>query len=271
MSGAEDIAGWRKALEQQLAREPSPLVRRVAVLAETGSTQDAALALADGEPGALVVAARQSAGRGRLGRTWVDQEGRGLAATFALSAERFPPGRLSVAAGLGAAMALDELGLSCGKLGVRWPNDVVEPRPRPGGGRKVAGVLIEVRGRLALVGVGINVTYREEDFPPELRTTAISVAQLRRPGGEQGPISRLEVAASLVWALHRALELDEDALRAAWLEREVLRGSTQRFVHGGREVGGIVESIDPTGEIVLMTLAGQRERLPCLATSLVRP
>jgi BirA family transcriptional regulator, biotin operon repressor / biotin---[acetyl-CoA-carboxylase] ligase len=267
----EPISGWRRALEQQLAREPSPLIRRVAVLAETTSTQEAALPLAVGEPGVLVVAARQTAGRGRLGRTWVDQEGRGLAATFVLSPERFAPGRLSVAAGLAAAMGLDELGLSCGRLGLRWPNDVVEPLPRPGGGRKVAGVLIEVRQGLALVGIGINVSYREEDFPAELHGSAVSLAQLRRPGGDGAGLSRLDVAASLVWAMHRALELDDDALRAAWLEREVLMGSTQRFVHGGREVGGIVESIEPTGDIVLRTESGERERLPSLATSLVKP
>jgi BirA family biotin operon repressor/biotin-[acetyl-CoA-carboxylase] ligase len=179
-----------------------------------------------------------------------------------LRAAEAPPERLSLVAGVAAASALDCLAQNCPSWGLRWPNDVVEPVPRPGGGRKVGGVLIEVRDALALVGIGINVGQEFDDFPPELRGKAVS---LRMLGADA---SRIRVADALLRSLHHALAADPGPLAAAWMERDVLGGSTQTFIHKGKRIRGVVESIDPAHEIIVRT-GDLKLRLPALTTSLV--
>lgn len=118
------------------------------------STQDEAARCA-GERPTLVVAARQSAGRGRLGRHW-DTAPRALAASLAVS----PPWRpqdypkISLVAALAGRSALGE-GLEC-----KWPNDLLCD------GEKVAGFLVEASGESVVVGMGVNLwwPHRPEGF-----------------------------------------------------------------------------------------------------------
>ena len=116
-----------------------------------GSTQDVAReAVCEGAVGpVLVVAQRQSSGRGRRGRRWVHSPG-GLAFTLAIEAPPDAPAAWpTMAAALGAARAIEaHAGVA---LGIKWPNDLVH------GGRKVGGVLAEAHGSRSLVGVGLNV------------------------------------------------------------------------------------------------------------------
>lgn len=260
----DDPADWTERLQQVIASGSIWTTERVEVLSEAASTQDEAFARAKGEPGLMLLAVRQTAGRGRLGRGWVQRGELGLAVTFVLDAGKFDPATISLAAGLAAARAIEGRVKSIREFGLRWPNDVVEPVPRPGGGRKVAGVLVEVRDGLALVGIGVNVLQQAGDFPEELRGRAVSLHQL---GSD---VLRIEVAEGLVRELHRALSLPKRLLAQAWVELDVLVGSTQEFVHDGRRYGGVVESIEPANEIVLRMGAEKFARLPASSTSLVR-
>jgi BirA family biotin operon repressor/biotin-[acetyl-CoA-carboxylase] ligase len=132
----------------------------------TRSTQAAALALAaDGAPEwTLVAAGHQTAGRGRLGRTWTDDPGRALMFSFVLRPELDPArgGVLSLLAGLAVAEACDE---AAGvRAACKWPNDVLL------GGRKAAGVLAEsslAAGRIehVVVGIGVNLGSPPEGIP----------------------------------------------------------------------------------------------------------
>jgi BirA family biotin operon repressor/biotin-[acetyl-CoA-carboxylase] ligase len=264
--GEPEVHAWAERLERELhAAKPPALFDRVIALEETASTQDAALALCQARPGLIVLASRQTAGRGRLGRQWHHHADRGLAMTFVLSAGAFLASRLSIAAGLACAAALDSFSGDAAPLGVRWPNDVVEAHPSPGGGRKLAGILVEVRESVSLLGIGINVNQLENDDPPELHGRIVSLRRLA--GGE--PIDRAEVAAALVRNVQRALSMELPELIQRWLARDVLTGSMQTFIHDGREIRGQVESLEPTGEIVVRTIAtGERSRLPALTTSL---
>lgn len=259
----DDPADWAQRLEETIRELHIWIIDRVAVVPETPSTQDAAFELARGKPGLMLLAERQTAGRGRLGRTWVQHGGLGVAVTFVLDAAKLDAGRLSMAAGVAAAKALDGCVAPPAGFGLRWPNDVVEATGRPGGGRKVAGVLIEIREGLALLGVGVNVFQKEHNFPPELRGSAVSLLQL-------GPTSdRIGVAQGLLRELHRAMSAEPGLLAHDWTARDVLTGSRQVFIHQHQRVEGIVESIDPAHEIVLRTSPGRTVRLPALATSLV--
>jgi BirA family biotin operon repressor/biotin-[acetyl-CoA-carboxylase] ligase len=116
------------------------------VLEDIPSTQDEAAARAHDAP-VLVVAARQSAGRGRVGRRW-ESAPRALAASLAVYPETwegadFP--RLSLVAGLAARSALGS------DLDCKWPNDLLL------GDAKVAGLLAEVVGDLVVIGLGVNL------------------------------------------------------------------------------------------------------------------
>ncbi|MEM1509143.1 MAG: biotin--[acetyl-CoA-carboxylase] ligase [Thermofilaceae archaeon] len=136
------------------------------------STQEIAAMLAESgvNEGAVVIAEEQTAGRGRLSRSWVSPHG-GLWFTIVLKPEKFTH-LLSLAIGTAIATALRELfGI---EARLKWPNDVqVE-------GRKVGGILVECTSeaeklRYALVGIGVNVN---NELPSELRDVAVSIREL---------------------------------------------------------------------------------------------
>ena len=110
--------------------------------------------------GALVVADHQSAGRGRLGRSWEAPAGTALLCSLLLKP---PPERnvpeLSLVAGIAVADTLERmLGLS---VQIKWPNDVMLRR------RKVAGCLAEARDDNVVLGIGVNVNQTREQLPPK--------------------------------------------------------------------------------------------------------
>lgn len=248
---SEDVTAWADAIEAAIARERVSIVSRVRVLASTRSTQDAARR--ERGPGVMVLADRQTEGRGRMGRTWFqgrggEAAGKGLAATFAIDRRDHAP--LSIAAGIAACEAC-ETGLT-GRLGLKWPNDVVERSTE----RKLAGVLIEAAGDVSLVGVGINVGHAEADWPDGLRGRATS---LREMGVER---SRLDVAIALLVSLDRALALAEEPLLDRWRSRDILAGTERTFAlsagaMGGGSVRGRVLGIDPALSIMLADGSGE--------------
>lgn len=275
------LSAWAPRIESLIRAGTFTLIDRVQVLASTSSTQDAARTFASGDaslgPGVCVLAGVQMAGRGRLGRAWSDERGLGLAMTLAFDpawlmgsgAETLP-----LAVGIAVCRACEGLIGRKHVLGLRWPNDVVE-RGRVtarGGGRKVAGVLIEREsrpngGELLLIGVGVNVSQARDDYPAELRDQAASLRMLA--AGTAGAPTRLDAACAVLAELERAIVLTTDGIRHAWMKRDVLVGTRRTFIHSGKPVTGIVEGIDPTSRILVRTNLGNVVALPALSTSLV--
>ncbi len=139
-------------------------------LDETGSTNDAARALAaeGAAAGTAVAARRQTAGRGRLDHKWVSAEG-GLYASVVLRSGIRSASRLSAASGEWVARALESLGPL--RLRAVAPNDLFA------GGRKIAGVLVErvfSAGRPAFAVVGIGVNVAQASFPEGLEATTLA-------------------------------------------------------------------------------------------------
>jgi biotin-(acetyl-CoA carboxylase) ligase len=189
----------------------------------------------------------------------------GVAATFTLEASRFDPGVLSLAAGVAAAEAVGQALASVGgRVGLKWPNDVVawvgEHRPdRP---PKIAGCLVEVKGGVALAGIGINVRQQAEDFPPEWTDRCTSLAML---GSTEDSIDVIE---RLVPSLDAALTLPRDVLAEAWRRRDVLVGTVRTVEYDGVRHRGLVESIDPFACLRLATPTGPID-LPARGASVV--
>lgn len=179
-----------------------PWVTRVVCAPEMDSTNAEALRLAAaGEAhGLVVVADAQSAGRGRLGRTWWSDPGMSLLASWlvrpAFEPERLP--LLSLVAGVAAARAASAAGGV--EVRLKWPNDLML------GGRKLGGILAESDGKGAVViGLGLNV--RQETFPEEIRGTATSLAA----GGGRTPARAWLLAATLS-GFGARMEAPQDAM-----------------------------------------------------------
>lgn len=127
--------------------EEENLMPTIHYISQTTSTQQEARRLIAEErvsQGDLVVADEQTAGRGRFGRTWISPRG-GLYVTVILA----PDPLLPLKAGLAVVDVLRSEGIDAG---LKWPNDVLV------GDLKIAGVLIEIVGEYALVGIGLNLT-----------------------------------------------------------------------------------------------------------------
>jgi BirA family transcriptional regulator, biotin operon repressor / biotin---[acetyl-CoA-carboxylase] ligase len=179
--------------------DPAIIGREIFVLNETTSTNDAVLErVSPTTPeGLLVFAERQSAGRGQRSNSWESATGIGLWFSFLLrpKIDIIDSPRLAEwAARTVAGTISKEFTLPAT---VKLPNDVILA------GKKVAGVLVEMRAQkngphIAIVGIGVNVNHRVEDFSDELRKRAISLAiALNRK------VNRHELAVALLKNLDR--------------------------------------------------------------------
>ena len=222
---------------EALGRALAPEGWRVEVLPLAGSTNEvvAERAKAGEEPGLVVVAEEQSAGRGRLDRSWVSPPRAGLTFSVLLRPQADHLGWVSLLGGLAVAQALRQ------QAGVdavlKWPNDVLVE------GRKVAGLLSQAvqgpDGLAVVLGIGLNVTTRREELPvPEATSLALEGAETTDRD-------------TLLRAVLRAMSFttdDRDGYRAlcSTLGREV-----QVSLPGGAVVSGPAEAVDDEGRLVV--------------------
>ena len=200
-------------LDESFLTTASPWNIPVLVLPVTTSSNDELLSLGEtGSPtGTLLFAERQTAGRGQFQRVWASTQPLGLWFSLLLRLEisdaTIPA--LSSFAAVALVETLDELGIR--EARIKPPNDLYLH------GRKMAGILVETRtGKhpFTVVGIGLNVNHRLEDFPPELQASATS---LRIVSGKS--FNRNHVAGVLLKALGRSEQLlrdDPAALLARW-------------------------------------------------------
>jgi BirA family biotin operon repressor/biotin-[acetyl-CoA-carboxylase] ligase len=225
-----------RALQSALA----PDGWRLQVLAETPSTNAVVAERARaGEPSGLVVVAEaQTAGRGRLGRSWVSPARAGLTFSVLLRPE-LPPARwpwLPLWTGLAVATALrDRAGVPAE---LKWPNDVLVE------GRKVCGVLAEVPEPGAVVlGIGLNVTTHAEELPhPQAASLALAGARTT---------DRDTLLRAVLRSLTRVLA-DQEAACAAYRERCSTLGRQVRVeLPAAEAVEGPAEAVDDGGRLVV--------------------
>lgn len=183
--------------------------------AEVDSTNTWAkrLALEGAADGTVVVADCQTGGRGRLGRSFQSPAGKGVYLTALLRPSLTPESLLPVTA-LCAVAVCDAIEETCGlRPGIKWTNDLVL------GGRKLCGILTELSleaetGQIQylVLGIGVNVLHRPEDFSEDVARMATSLAmELGRP------VSRPDLAAAEIRALDRLYGALESGDLAPWL------------------------------------------------------
>ena len=241
------VEEWPDRLEKIIA-ERCTLFRRVFLLRETDSTQDAARRM-NAIPGDVFVAWKQTAGRGRFGRAWSSDEA-GIAMTFAIKSE--PAERLAIAMAIGGAKAAESiLGRA---VGIKWPNDIIVDD------RKLAGILVEQCGELALPAIGLNVTQRT--WPEELQDKAISLHQLGID------VDRIVVAETIIEHVDRALGLPDEDLIEGFLSRDYLKGRMLHLRNGSVEVRGRLIRIDPMQGMAIQT-SQEEIWLPAATTTVI--
>lgn len=225
-------------------------------LATVDSTNEHAIAMAAaGAPGGTVVVAdRQTAGRGRRGRAWHSPEGGLYLSYIVRDLEAIArPSLLTLAAGLAAARAIaDATGL---EPDLKWPNDVLTPgRPR-----KLAGILAEassVGSRVDVIVIGIGINVSMASAPPELRDIAASLEgelgrEVSRQALQDALIGRLDAEVARLRAGGGA------EMRVEWSARSPgSRGARVSWREPDGERSGVTEGIDADGALLVRSADG---------------
>ena len=226
-----------------------PRILRFESLPST-NTEVARHASEGGAEGLAIIADEQTAGRGRLQRSWSSPKGAGLYFSVLLrptiAPERWP--LITFMAALAVGDALSE---ACGvTTDIKWPNDLLS------GERKICGILAEAvetpGGRAVVLGMGINLT--SDAYPAEIAAAATSVAEVSGRTAE-----RESLLAALVQALPRWYSLlhepdGAEKIVAAWSSRSSYASGKPVQVASGDEVWqGITRGVESDGALRLET------------------
>lgn len=213
-----------------------------------------ALALDGAEDGTVVIAAAQTAGRGRLGRSFESPEGMGLYLSMLWRPIVSPEGLLPLTAMAAASAALALRRAACADIRIKWPNDLVLH------GKKLAGLLTEAAlsdGGVdyVVLGLGVNLRQQPSDFSPEVAKIATSLA------AEGCAVEAAALETALVEALRQtfrhlcAPETYLDEYRQLCLTQ----GKTVRLVETGETV--TAQDIDGQYGLVVRRESGAVETL----------
>ncbi|WP_073269014.1 bifunctional biotin--[acetyl-CoA-carboxylase] ligase/biotin operon repressor BirA [Phytopseudomonas punonensis] len=223
----------------------------VTLLQQVDSTNAEALRrLSSGAtPPLLVIAEQQTAGRGRRGRRWASPFGENLYYSLLLRVSggmRQLEG-LSLVVGLALLDALREAGVN--EAGLKWPNDLLV------GGRKIAGILLELSGDPAdvchvVLGIGVNINMRVAPSGDAIDQPWTSLRQIL---GEQ--VDRNQFVTSLTRQLERYLDMHRlrgfASLREQWEESHLWQGCLVSLAAGSQAIKGRVLGVDDTGALRL--------------------
>lgn len=239
-------------------------------LPEIDSTNDYAFKLAqDNAPeGAIVVADRQTRGRGRLNRVWQSPSSKNIYASIILRPPVEPAVAPQITLVAGVAVA-ETLSSYCpGRVAIKWPNDVLI------GGKKACGILTEMKTsgkgvEFVIVGIGINVNIRTAELDESFRAVSTSLTE------ETGrSLSRLDVMAKLCENMdkyyHRFVREGFSAIRLLWLEKTDMVGMMVRVAFQEDIKSGRVTGIDHDGALLLTDEKGESIRIIAGDASIVK-
>lgn len=259
-----------ETLRRKLQTRTFGIADSLVYLPTVGSTNTFAMQLAHqgAQEGVIVLTDSQTAGKGRLGRRWVDIFGCNVLSSTILR-PLFPPYFLVMIASLGVVDAIAE---TCDiQAAIKWPNDVLMQD------RKVAGILIETSrdssGQLiAVMGIGINVNGSIAQSIAKLSENkamlSLPATTLATECGHE--VSREQLIAHLlrhIETMYQALQQEALAaqvpsfsrqLRARWRSQLSTLGRAIQVRQGDTILSGIAEDVDDNGELLLRSHSGER-------------
>ncbi len=239
---------------------PGGLWQAVEVADRTGSTNADLLAraLAGAPEGVVLAAEEQSAGRGRMGRTWVAPPRAALTFSLLVRPAAVPPSRrgwLTLLAGVAVASAVTAV--TGVQTQLKWPNDVLA------GPAKLGGILAEAAGDAVVVGVGLNVSAEPGELPPPgpgaLAATSLRIAAAPAPALAREPLLIAILAEFERWyqAWCRAGgDPERCGLRAGYLELSGTIGRRVRAERPGGQLSGLAVGVDPDGRLLVRASSG---------------
>ena len=238
----------------------------VEVLPEIDSTNSELMRRFRGAPGrppqlepVLLVAEQQTAGRGRLGRSWQSQRGDSLMFSLGLPLQVADWSGLSLAVGISVADSLEPPAASQPRIGLKWPNDLWLSTPEDE--RKLGGILVETASweglRYLVIGVGINIR------PVTLAGAADPFAAAVAPGslqeldaGMDAGAALLRIVPALVPTLQAFEQFGFQPFQARFALRDVLSGRAVQLSSGIR---GTAHGVGENGALRVLTASGMVE------------
>lgn len=226
---------------------------------DSTNTQAKRMAAGGAPHGTVLIAAHQTAGRGRLGREFHSPEGVGIYMSVILRPNCRPEKlmHLTCATGVAICDAVEE-NLSF-RPGIKWINDLVWER------KKLAGILVELsfdaQGNVdyAVVGIGINCNHQPQDFPPELQSIATSAAMITGKDADRSALSaamlrHLCMMSDTLFETSSVMERYRQDCITVGLQVSVHRGDSVRHAQalGVDDEGGLVVRYD-SGETATVT------------------
>ncbi len=237
----------------------------IEAVASTGSTNEDLLdrARRGAAEGLVLVADQQTAGRGRMGRSWVSPPRAALTFSFLLR-PRVQAGRQSwipLLAGVAVAAAVD--GVTGVRARLKWPNDVLIPDGKLADGRmdwrKLAGILAESTGDAVVVGIGLNVSAGRDELPPP-GVGGLAATSLRAAGS--GALDRERLLTAILLSFERRYQAWQHARgnpaepRAEYKSLcETLNRPVRVEQPGGQVLSGEAVDVDTDGRLVVLVSA----------------
>ena len=211
--------------------------------------------------GLVIVAGSQSDGRGRLGRAWNSPCGAGIYLSIILKPV-LPPEEVQIitlAAAVAVVRAIEKItGI---KPGIKWPNDVLLE------GRKVCGILTEMnteieRINFIVLGIGINHTRQQEEFPIEIRDKATSLSAFAGSHGmDIEKWNRLDIIRAVMLEMDKFYQMilvnSFKEIIDKWKEYSVTLGRKVRIISGDTEYTAVAEDITNDGKLVVRCSDGE--------------
>jgi BirA family biotin operon repressor/biotin-[acetyl-CoA-carboxylase] ligase len=216
----------------------------------------------EGAPeGTVVLADEQTAGRGRLGRSFLSSPGKGIWMSLLLRPELHPSQvhSLTLAASVAVARVLEPLNIP--GCGIKWPNDILI------GGKKVCGILTEMSAEMdrvawVIIGIGLNVNHTAQDFPEDLKELATSLYLSR---GIDEFLERSSLAANMINQLEEIylnyLEKGSSWVVEQWKKYNLTLGKRVRLISTAGEMVGCAEDLLPDGRLILVDDSRQRHEV----------
>jgi len=237
--------------------ETSWLGRDISYFASIGSTNDEAKKMAANgkETGAIVLAEKQTCGRGRMAREWFSPASAGIWLSVILRPKLLPKDAPKIT--LLAAVAVNRAIIKCTGLatGIKWPNDIVFQD------KKIVGILTEMNAEMdainyVVLGIGINVNMKLDDLPVEMQTIASSLSMLTGY-----TISRIQLLAEILLQLE---QLYEEACRDGfehvfyeWRRMTITLGQLVDVSSTEQNFSGAAIDIDDNGALLVDTNHGR--------------
>lgn len=257
-------------IKKALASKTVEIGKEILVYDEVESTNSKAYELLkQGYPsGTVVIADRQTKGKGRLGRTWISPAGKNLYLSVALK-PNIPPKYAtlvtltSVVACTTALRRHTDIAVM-----IKWPNDMLVDD------KKVGGILTEMKIegekiKAAVVGIGINVNMSEEEIPEEIKEIATSLKICK---GED--FSRSLLVVEIIKEFDKWYQLLEKRNRKTiidrWMQLSGTIGRQVRVVLTDRELTALAEAIDEEGRLIVRLEDGSYEKICAGDVTLIR-